>query len=144
MDKYFEVSSPVMLKDMILKYVEMFENQKISASLKASMKAELRTFFYLRLTIYWTRPAVGIFCQTTGKDVGYISCAGATRENSWTVRLAACMKTAEMLAYYVDCLIKDLLICPEGIPISPEVHQMKEALRQAMLDGLANMAELGL
>ena len=94
------------------------------------------------LTMYWTRPAVGIQHKQSGIEIGQIS-TGPKLKASWAAKMAAVTEGAAMLASYVEGLVTDGYISNthEAMTESYDVYRMKEYLKGAVHSALEEFAE---
>ena len=139
---YFQVTEASEIKDMIVAFALEHDGPKPTPAFKAAAKGSLAELHACGLTIYWTRPAVGLLNKHTGKDVtaAYMSTKGAPSESSWSAGMLTTLKAAELLAWYIDCLIRDGYVMASGLDDSPEVCQMAQHLRMQVFAALEELA----
>ena len=116
--------------------------KKLCPEFKKDLKAAVVDTETFGLTMYWTRPAVGIQHKQSGIEIGQIS-TGPKLKASWAAKMAAVTEGAAMLASYVEGLVTDGYISNthEAMTESYDVYRMKEYLKGAVHSALEEFAE---
>ena len=132
---FFGTSDASQLKDQMVDFARIFDGSEFCMKTKNWMKSELWELQTTALSIYWTRPAVGVQRKSDAKELGYLSMARCPSDCSWPLKMAVLLKAAEMLGYYVDCLVWKG--CEEE---SMDVSDLKDLLKEQVLAALEELA----
>ena len=138
---YFNAGSMEDVKRLLVDFGVKFQDFEATNQTKNQMKASLQDTTACRLTPYWGRSAAGVLAKASKREVIYYSCKKAPTCCTWGFKMGVTFKAAEMLATYIDQLIKDEYIVEDGFEDRPEVSEMKNALKELVLEALSDVNE---
>ena len=113
-----------------------FKDGTLCTAFKADLKARVDDSAMFGMTMYWTRPAVGLLHRTTGIEIGQVSIGKV--EATWAAKMAALGKAASLLATYIEGLIKDGYVedTATAMTKSYDIFAMKEFLKKAVVSAI--------
>ncbi|CAE7840314.1 unnamed protein product [Symbiodinium sp. CCMP2592] len=114
-----------------------FKDGMLCSQFKADLKARVDDSQLFGMTMYWTRPAVGLLHRTTGIEIGQVSIGKI--EATWAAKMAALGKAASLYAAYIEGLIKDGYVedTATAMTESYDIFEMKEFLKKAVISAIA-------
>ncbi|CAE7268923.1 unnamed protein product [Symbiodinium sp. CCMP2592] len=133
---YFEVSTADELLEKMVAYARLFPSLPVCQSTKCKLQADLLDTEHCQLTVYWTRATVGVLLKNAKREIANFSPSSAYKDVPWSMKQALALKTGEILAVYVDFLIKDEYITADDVTESAEVSMMSHFLKEQMQSAL--------